>query len=285
MKKEIIHGAGQSLETFQKYWNAVGKFKPRIYMLYLKIDTLTEKLPKRIKEMQSFSEELYPQIGLSLKSKIKGQQLEEILTSQYDNELKVLIRSLKELKTKVFLRIGYEFNNPSHNYTPKKFILAWKYIVDLFRKGKADNVKFVWCACTAFNKKIKEVMDFYPGDTYVDWFGNDLFGVKHFKDNKTKITEDFYQESIKHTKPFMICESSAARVGVLDGQKSWDDWFKPYFKWISQHSNIKAFCYINWDWAKDWKQPEWGNCRIEENEIVLKNYLHELKKARYIHLK
>ena len=81
----------------------------------------------------------------------------------------------------------------------------------------------------------------------------------------------------------MIGESSPARTGVDKGKESWDEWFKPYFKWIKSHSIIKAFCYINWDWGKDWKQPEWLNGRIEENEEVRKRYVKELSKPIYLH--
>ena len=81
----------------------------------------------------------------------------------------------------------------------------------------------------------------------------------------------------------MIGESSPARTGVDKGQESWDEWFKPYFEWIENHSNIKAFCYINWDWEKDWKQPEWLNGRIHENEIIRKNFVKALKNLRFIH--
>jgi hypothetical protein len=34
----------------------------------------------------------------------------------------------------------------------------------------------------------------------------------------------------------------------------------------------------------DWKQPGWGNCRIEENELVKKRYLQGLSNRKYVHL-
>jgi len=125
-------------------------------------------------------------------------------------------------------------------------------------------------------------LKFYPGDNYIDWFGNDLFGVRHFKDNKDKVTEDFYKESKKHKKPLIICESSAARVGILKGEDCWNEWFDPYFKWIKNHNNVKAFCYINYNWGIDWKNPGWGNCRIEENKVVKSKYYLELKDKKYV---
>ena len=166
---------------------------------------------------------------------------------------------------------------------PSDLFLTWKYIVDLFRKENAKNIAFVWCCCTAFSKKIQDIMEFYPGNEYVDWFGNDLFGSRHFANNQSKVTEDLAEESERHKKPLMIAESSAARVGVELGQESWDNWFRPYFEWIKNHKSVKAFCYINWNWAIDWKQSEWGNCRIEENNIISQNYAQEMENPKYLH--
>lgn len=278
---KILHGAGQSPEQFRKYWNAVENYKPIIYMIYNRINDIREKFPRKLKELCSIDKNLCLQLGLNLKPKEEKEKCKEIAQGKYDEEINFLLKTLKNFKNPVFLRIGYEFNNPTHNYSPKEFISAWKYIVDLFRKNNVENVAFVWDACTAFDKDIKEIMEFYPGDDYVDWFGNNLFGVQHFKDNMDKVTEDFYKESENHKKPLMIAESSAIKSGTLNGEKSWREWFVPYFNWIKSHPNTKAFCYINWNWAVDWKQPEWGNCRIEENEFVRNEYIKEMSHKRF----
>ncbi len=284
---KVIHGAGQSPEQFRKYWDAVEDYKPLIYMTYNKINEVREKLSRKLKEMRVIYRNLCLQLGLNLKPKGEKEKCKEITEGKYDEEILELIKIVKNYKNPVFLRIGYEFNNPTHNYSPKDFISAWKYIVDLFRKNKVKNIAFVWNCCTAFTRDIKKIMEFYPGDEYVDWFSDNLFGVRHFteKNNPKIITEAFCNEAEKHKKPLMIGESSPAKIGVDRGEESWNEWFKPYFGWISEHSVIKAFCYINWDWGKDWKQPEWLNGRIEENEIVRKNYVKELSKPYYIHNK
>ncbi len=284
-ENKVLHGAGQSFETFKRYWDAVEEYKPTIYMTYNKINDIREKLSRKIEEAKKISSRLMLQIGLNLKVKGIGEQCKQILKGKYDEEILELIKIVKNYKNPVFLRIGYEFNNPTHNYFPKDFISAWKYIVDLFRKNKVKNIAFVWNCCTAFTRDIKKIMEFYPGDEYVDWFSDDLFGVRHFteKNNPKIITEAFCNEAEKHKKPLMIGESSPAKIGVDKGKESWNEWFKPYFEWISEHPVIKAFCYINWDWGKDWKQPEWLNGRIEENEEVRKNYIKELSKPQYIH--
>ncbi len=280
----IIHGAGQSIEQFRKYWNVTEYNKPLVYMAYNRINDIQEKFPRKLKELCSIDKKLWLQLGLNLKPKGEKEKCREIVQGKYDKEIDFLVKTLKNFKNPVFLRIGYEFNNPTHNYKPSEFIQAWKYIVDFFRKNKIDNVAFVWDACTAFNRDLREIMIYYPGDEYVDWFGNNLFGIQHFKDNEDKVTEGFAEESELHRKPLIICESSATKSGVLKGKESWDLWFYPFFKWIKSHPVTKAFCYIDWDWAVDWKIPEWGNCRIEENLFVKEKYIQELSNKEYIHV-
>jgi len=144
---------------------------------------------------------------------------------------------------------------------------------------------FYWLCEINFSSRNFYLEPYYPGDDYVDWFGIDVFYARHIT-GKYKPVEDFLKLAKKHKKPVMIGESTAAGVGVLDGEKSWSDWFKPYFELIKNHKQIKAFCYINWDWVLDkhWGSPgTWGNCRIEENEIVRKRFVEELKKEKYLH--
>lgn len=283
--RRIIHGAGQSPEQFKKYWHAVGDYKPLMYMQYIRLGEIKEKLLEKIEMMESISPTLCLQLGFNLKPRNEQEKCKEIAQECYDEELMQLIELLKNLKNPVFLRIGYECNDPAHNYHPHQFILAWRYIVDAFRKHQVNNVAMVWSVCTAFNRTVSELMRYYPGDAYVDWFSDDLFGVRHFteKNNPAIITEHFYREAERHRKPMMIGESSAVHSGVDKGEKSWDAWFKPYFQWIASHPNVKAFCYINWDWGKDWKQPAWGNCRIEENTDIQEHYTQELSSSKYLH--
>lgn len=273
----IIHGAGQSLEMFSKYWNAVEKYKPAIYMTYIKFQSLDKWIKKINGELKKFPN-LMLQIGLNLR--INGEdKTKEIAQGYYDKELNKLFKVIKRFSNPVFLRIGYEFDKKD-KYNPKNFVLAWKHIVDELRKEDIQNVATVWCSCPYHGTS--PVEPYYPGDEYVDWFGIDVFTTRYINDSYKPISY-FLKLAEKHKKPVMVGESSPARVGVDKGKESWDEWFKVYFNWINKNSVIKAFCYINWDWGKDWKQPEWLNGRIHENEVVRKNFVKELSKKKYIH--
>jgi hypothetical protein len=277
----ILHGAGQSPGQFKKYWEISGNKKPVIYMEYIKFNEVKEKLPQKIQNIKDISDNLCLQLGLNLKPRNEKEKCGEISKGIYDEDILFLIDNLKDLKNPVFLRIGYECNNPSHNYDPENFKKAWIHIANLIDKN-SSNIALVWCVCTAFNREIDDILKYYPGDDYVNWIANDLFGLRHFKDNTDSVTERLYEFANNHKKPMMIGECSPAKIGVEKGIQSWEEWFIPFFKWIEDHPIVKAFCYISWDWAKDWKQPEWLNGRIEENEVVKEKYFQELSKEKYL---
>lgn len=275
---KVIHGAGQSLEMFHEYWKAVEKNKPAIYMTYIKIQNMDQWVDKIKKEVKEFPN-LILQIGLNFRVLGKD-KTREISEGKYDKEFDKLFKVIKDFENPVFIRIGYEFDK-AEKYDSKNFIKAWKHFVDKYREEKVDNIANVWCACPY--RGTSPVAPYYPGDNYVDWFGIDVFTERHFAKSANQQTEDFLKLAKKHRKPVMIGESSPAKTGVDEGKESWDKWFKPYFEWIGKHPNIKAFCYISWDWGKDWKQPEWLNGRIHENEVVRNNFVKELRNPQYIH--
>lgn len=278
----IIHGAGQLFpDDFRDYWQAVGENKPLLYMTYTGLRGVEEGWFSSIKkEIEEFPNVLF-QIGLSMTKEKEGSPFHyegEVAAGKYDENINKFCRGVKELNLPVFVRLGYEFNGLYWNgYLPKTYIEAWRHIAGIIRKNGVDNLAMVWCYSPDGEENY---LDYYPGDDDVDWWGIDVFSAKQLK---YKVTDKFMQDAAKHRKPVMIGESSARYVGTLAGQKSWDRWFKPFFTWIEQNPVIKAFCYINWNWAKHKQWEKWGDCRISQNEIVRRNYIEEMKKPKYVH--
>ncbi len=123
-------------------------------------------------------------------------------------------------------------------------------------------------------------MAWYPGDDYVDWWATDLFSVGQFWRDCNLA---FIEEAKKRGRPVMIAESTPQYIGVTDGVKDWLSWFEPYFQFIKLHPNVKAFCYINWDWSKYEKWRDWGEARLSQGKAVLKLYRQEMRNERYLH--
>jgi hypothetical protein len=87
----------------------------------------------------------------------------------------------------------------------------------------------------------------------------------------------------EHKKPLMVAEGTAYATGTYFGQQSWDEWFVPFFEFV-KNNNVRAVCYINWDWDKIpfFKDQGWGDCRVHVREPFKKLWLEEMKNSRYL---
>ena len=81
----------------------------------------------------------------------------------------------------VFLRVGYEFDNPFFGYSdsPATYVAAFKKIVKYMKNGlspeKFAKTQFVWHSWAAPRRGNLTLEDFYPGNEYVDWIGVSIF--------------------------------------------------------------------------------------------------------------
>ncbi|OGG19392.1 hypothetical protein A2721_02595 [Candidatus Gottesmanbacteria bacterium RIFCSPHIGHO2_01_FULL_47_48] len=85
---------------------------------------------------------------------------------------------------------GYSVNG---NTNPADFVAAWKHIVDIFRREKATNVQFVWCASVLSDDNLNTYggifKELYPGDNYVDWVALD--GYSNAQNNWRSLEDEF----------------------------------------------------------------------------------------------
>ena len=293
-EKTVLHGAGQDFQGFQDYSALMGpEQKPVVYMTYTSVTRTLEHLQewgdKITQEMSGdVSDSLVLQIGLNL---TEGDDTGEggdgrIAKGECDEIIDEFCHILKRLDRPAFVRIGYEFEGSWNGYKPDSFKKAWVLITRAMKKHKL-NVATVWCSAgaSAGDMPLKDRMAYYPGDEWVDWWGIDIFDAH---ESLSRETATFCAEAGKHRKPVMIGEATARYVGVLDGQKSWDKWYAPFFQLIRQQPEIKCFCYINWEWA-EWSDRlgfswhDWGDSRLEKNEVVAAHYLEEMKLPLYEH--
>ena len=139
---------------------------------------------------------------------------------------------------KIFLRVGYEFDNPYFGYSdsPTSYKNAYRYLVNhciqkydtSFTTESSSicrhKIAFVWHSWAA-PRTISNINEFYPGDTYVDWIGISIFqqfypwandnddgeggGDNEFSGGSMKYVEEIleYAYAIKK-KPIMIAEST-----------------------------------------------------------------------------
>jgi len=289
----IIHGAGQDLKSFNLYAYTVGyKLYPKIFMSYTGIVGSVKDIKKWAKglkkELSDLPSNVMPQIGLNLTSgKDNGSgQDRAVAEGKYDENITELIKQIKSLNRSSYLRIGYEFEGSWNGYSPDSYREVFIKVTKEIRKQEA-NIATVWCAGggSAGFIPLDSLMQYYPGDSWVDWWGIDIFSPEEITDSRLLL---FYSAAEEHKKPVMIGETTPRYVGVKNGQDSWDKWFGPFFEMMYNNPGVKAFCYINWDW-KYWSDAigfswhDWEDARIERNEFVKNAYIKEISKPIFLH--
>ena len=241
---QVLHGAGQgNVADVKAYREVLGKYDSVLFMDYCSANKApgkyAENLKRKLAELNNFTA---VQLGLSMGSDGKPElhYEQDVAAGKYDDNLAALFGQLKQLGVPFYIRIGFECNGHHNGYSPESYKKAFVHVAQLIRKTGL-NAATVWCT---YPNRLQEAMPYYPGDQWVDWWAVDLFTPKDIAECRALIAE-----ADKHKKPVMIGESTPKGVGVLDGQTSWDKWYKPYFALIHESPGIKAFCYINWNWA------------------------------------
>ena len=119
------------------------------------------------------------QIGLWLNG---TQGCFSICEDEMNDQINQLISYLEFSRaSKIFLRVGYEFDNPAFGYSddPALYILAFRKIVTDIRENLSDEalnrVLFVWQSWGAPMANGLTLKRFYPGNEFVDWIGVSIF--------------------------------------------------------------------------------------------------------------
>lgn len=151
----------------------------------------------------------------------KPAKLWAIARGRYDGYLRRSAHLAKLWGKPVMARFAQEMNGSWAPWeqghvgsTPRSFILAWRHVVSVFRQAGADNVIWVWCPNV--NTGHLQFMQYYPGDSWVDWVGLDGFnwggsiGWRSF----SEIFAGSYEEVARETsKPIVIAETGSGQTG------------------------------------------------------------------------
>jgi uncharacterized protein (TIGR03437 family) len=273
----LMHGAGQDSVSYSGYWSVmpVGS-QPTIYMYYIGLDTLTPNWADALKaQLLTYPGNfVIPQIGLSMTDSPANHYEAQVAAGMYDAQIGYLISGLRELATPVYLRIGYEFNGLNWNgYLPAPYVQAFQHVTNLLRAAPDVEAATVWDASA---DGVTNVSDYYPGDSYVDWFGMNLFPDTDFS---ASILSAFMSMSTAHSKPVMVGESTPENVGAQSGAASWTGWYADYFKFLQTNSQVKQFNYIDSNWAAAAvadNQPSWANWGDSRLELPTAAYVRNL---------
>lgn len=223
--------------------------------------------------LQSVYKPLMVQVALWM----GADELAKVNRGEFDAQIDQLVGRLEKSGQRIFLRIGYEFDGPHNRYQPSEFVAAYRKIAKQARRAK--NIELVWHSFAMLpTYQERDVMEWYPGDRFVDWLAISFFQVSedgyHAGPNRQRIIEIAREKQ----KPVMIAEASAIRYTVTQkatqGKQYWDYWYKPFFELIESTPEIKAVSMINvnWDSQAQHRVLEWGDARIASDPYVLKQW-------------
>ncbi|KAL3940500.1 MAG: hypothetical protein SGBAC_004975 [Bacillariaceae sp.] len=255
-------------------------------------------------------QEAFPKSGIQIGLWLNGTAgCQDIVDGVLDLEIKQMYKQLQKLHVpKVFLRVGYEFDNPWFGYSsdPLVYQQAFQYLVEacevqLSIPGCHRVVSFVWHSWAA--PKVAPLQDFYPGDDYVDWVGISIFQQlfpwansnnddNNFAGGSLEQVQEVLEFAQDHDKPVLIAESTpfggmtfenqppseidfdwTTKDGEIIEKDIWDLWFQPTLDLIEEY-DIGMWSYINCDWNSQpmWSGVGFGDTRIAADPNVMANW-------------
>jgi hypothetical protein len=172
--------------------------------------------------------------------------LKGIVAGTSDAYLKSVAASAKAYGRTIMIRLMPEMNGTWEPWsigvngnTAAEYVAAFRRIVTLFRAAGATNVFWNWNPTATYNGKY-DIAQFWPGATYVNWLGLDIYS----RDTKTFA---FYMDSsakrireVAGWKPLMVNE-----VGKHSGSTK-PQWIKDMYAGLQRY-HVRAVVYFDYD--------------------------------------
>ena len=172
----LLHGAGQSPDAFQAYWDAMpNSTKPMVYMAYTSLNRSQAEVQQFFETLEEqcakYTDDFYtiPQIGLSMTSGGVGYD-GAVASGELDDQIGYLVDALQHtLKRPAYLRIGYEFNGQWNGYSKHTYPKAFARVAKAVRSTK--KVATVWDYSADASKERLNWLDWVVDPELMDWAG------------------------------------------------------------------------------------------------------------------
>jgi hypothetical protein len=168
-----------------------------------------------------------------------------ITAGEHDDVIRKQARAIRKVRKPVLLRMRWEMDRPNLRATMwsgPDYVAAWKYVREIFREERANNVSWVWCP-TAEGFLRGDAPAFYPGDDQVDWTCVDVYAGNVFQPIGT-LMGPFLDFAARHPKPIMIGEFGVAKAW---GSAARAAWLKNAYRTFKANPQIKGIAYFESD--------------------------------------
>lgn len=152
--------------------------------------------------------------------------LYSIVEGHFDSFFGYWASQIKQVNGTVMVRILHEFNGDwypwctvKNDKDPQLVAKAFRYIINIFRENKVDNVKFIWCpnSMSVPQESWNYIMEAYPGNDYVDIVALDVYngagsgkGVSLWRSFRKEGIENYFTLTQNFPdKPLFICETAS----------------------------------------------------------------------------
>lgn len=192
-----------------------------------------------------------------------GAVLDDIIAGKDDAMIQQRAVAAKNLNAKLFVDFGAEMNGDwspwsgaENGKSADKYVAAYRHVHDVFVEQGATNV--IWAFCPNVTSEPdaswNEPLDYYPGDTYVDWMcvdgynwgTSDSWGAwQSFHD----VFVEIYPTLASKQKPILIGEMASTELGGNKGE--WIAQIIPTLK--TDFPLIKGLIWFDIDKETDWR--------------------------------
>lgn len=178
-------------------------------------------------------------------------RLEQITAGRYDSYIKSWAKQVNTFNRPIIIRFAPEMNGNwlpwgTKYATPAQYVKTYRYVVDFFRREKADNVVWMWSPNETDNGNL---LDYYPGDGYVDWVGLSGFNWGGLQaPNRWRSLGEIYQRSLDQLadvdKPVALAEVGSVESRTDPQAKA--KWITEGFAALkSSYPKVKMLVWFN----------------------------------------
>jgi beta-mannanase len=147
------------------------------------------------------------------------------------------------------------WSGANYGNTSAKYVAAYKHIHDIFTGDGATNVVWAWCPNVEDDphQAWNQTMNYYPGDSYVDWTCVDGYNWGTTNGNGwqtfANVFANIYPLLAAKGKPILIGEMASTELGGNKAQ--WIDGIVPALK--STFPMIRGFAWFDINKETDWR--------------------------------
>lgn len=208
----------------------------------------------------------------------KGIDYDGLLRGEYDSYIAGFAGRIKEFRNDIYLRFAHEMNGNWYPWSGSrigadKYKKIYRHVKDIFDKEGARNVKWIFSVNWEDVPSIKgnDFLNYYPGETYVDYTGIDGYNWGNTQSwsrwmSFGELFEKAYRKVVQSfKKPVIISEFGSASSG---GDKT--EWIRDAMRDIKEWKDIKGFALFNVNKEVDWRFPVY-----EASGMELRNQLRD----------